>query len=114
MRLDLHISTTKNCTRNRAQFFIEQELVTINGKIVKKAGQEVKPSDIVEIAEDRRVEFVARSAVKLDRYLASIGVYPVDKPSQEPEVHKPLGNLISGAICLDVGSSTGGFVQVLL
>jgi 23S rRNA (cytidine1920-2'-O)/16S rRNA (cytidine1409-2'-O)-methyltransferase len=50
----------------------------------------------LEVADDPRTEYVARSAVKLERFLASEGIR------------------LDGIECLDVGSSTGGFVQVLL
>ena len=96
MRLDKYISTNYHCTRNRAQFFIEQELVFMNEEPAKKASQDVGDSDIVRIIDDKRVHFVSRSAMKLDAFLDEIKLS------------------IQGKICLDIGASTGGFTQVLL
>lgn len=53
-------------------------------------------TDKVELLEDKRVEFVSRSALKLDVFLDEIGLD------------------VSGMTCLDIGASTGGFTQVLL
>ncbi len=41
MRLDKYISENHNCTRNRAQFFIDQELVLVNDILAKKASQDI-------------------------------------------------------------------------
>ncbi|MDD2917005.1 MAG: TlyA family RNA methyltransferase [Candidatus Gracilibacteria bacterium] len=96
MRLDKYLSLNHNCTRNRAQFFIEQGLVLVNKILAKKSSYDVIESDVVEILDDKRVGFVSRSAVKLDTFLDEIGLD------------------VSGMICLDIGASTGGFTQVLL
>jgi len=41
MRLDKYISEKYNCTRNRAQFFIEQELVLVNQVLARKSSQDI-------------------------------------------------------------------------
>ena len=96
MRLDKYISENHSCTRNRAQFFIDQELVMINGKMLKKASYDIKEGDIVQVLDDKRITFVSRSAIKLDTFLDEIELDIKEK------------------ICLDIGASTGGFTQVLL
>lgn len=96
MRLDKYISETHGYTRNRAQFLIEQGLVFANDTIVVKANYTVRADDIVRIIEDKRTEFVSRSAIKLDSFLSDIGLD------------------VAGMDCLDIGASTGGFTQVLL
>lgn len=96
MRLDKYLSENHNCTRNRAQFFIEQGLVLVNGIGAKKASQDIAEGDEVMLLDDKRIEFVSRSAVKLDTFLEEAGLD------------------VSGMICLDIGASTGGFTQVLL
>ncbi len=96
MRLDKYISLKHHCTRNRAQFFIDQELVLVNETRAKKASQDIIESDVVRILEDKRVSFVSRSAVKLDSFLDETDLSVTDM------------------ICLDIGASTGGFTQVLL
>lgn len=96
MRLDKYISENHHCTRNRAQFFIDQNLVLVNEFPAKKASQDIAEADIVRIIEDKRVLFVSRSAIKLDSFLDEIGLD------------------VTNMRCLDIGASTGGFTQVLL
>lgn len=97
MRLDLFLSQSRNISRNRAQFLISQGLVSMSGKVVTKTAFFVENPENIQVADDDRTEFVARSAVKLSAYLQT-------NPALE----------IENKVCLDVGSSTGGFVQVLL
>lgn len=96
MRLDKYISENHYCTRNRAQFFIDQKLVLVNDRSDKKASYDVRETDLVQVLADKRVSFVSRSAVKLDSFLDEVGLD------------------VTGMACLDVGASTGGFTQVLL
>lgn len=96
MRLDKYISENHNCTRNRAQFFIDQKLVSVGDRTDRKASYEVRESDVVTILDDKRVQFVSRSAIKLDTFFDEIKLDVADMD------------------CLDIGASTGGFTQVLL
>lgn len=82
-------------TRARAQGAIRAGHVRVGGRLA------VKPADLVE--ETDEIEFtapehpyVSRGALKLLHALDSFGLDP------------------SGRTCLDLGASTGGFVQVLL
>lgn len=96
MRLDQYIASNFGYSRNRAQFFIDEKLVKVNDKIVTKTALKIEENDKVEIIEDKRVEFVARSAIKLEEFL------------KEVEID------ISWKVCLDVGASTWWFTQILL
>lgn len=96
MRLDKYISEKHHCTRNRAQFFIDQGLVLVNESRAKKSSQDIIESDVVRMLDDKRVSFVSRSAIKLDSFLDEIGLDVMNMD------------------CLDIGASTGGFTQVLL
>ena len=69
MRLDLYLKSHYNTTRNRAQFWIDSGLVLINKKIITKASYQMSESDCIEIVEDRKIDWVSRSAVKLDDFL---------------------------------------------
>ena len=111
MRLDIFLSETRGISRNRAQFLISQGLVCVSGKTVTKTAYIVEHPEQISVVEDDRTTFVARSAVKLDRYLAALVGHPIRPNSVAAEIP---GITISGKNCLDVGSSTGGFVQVLL
>ncbi|MDD2909201.1 MAG: TlyA family RNA methyltransferase [Candidatus Gracilibacteria bacterium] len=96
MRLDQHISTKLELSRNRAQFLIDEKLVKVNSKIITKASFQVNEGDIVEVTEDKKIEYVARSAIKLELFLEELDFD------------------ITGFKCLDAGASTGGFTQILL
>ncbi|EKE27853.1 MAG: Hemolysin A [uncultured bacterium (gcode 4)] len=96
MRLDQYIATNFGYTRNRAQFLIDEKLVKVNGKLATKNSLQIEEWDIVEIQDDKRTNYVARSALKLDAFL------------EETEI------VIKDKICVDVWASTGWFTQVLL
>lgn len=81
-------------SRNRAQEAIKNGSVILNGEVVKKPSIKVKDSDEISISGDNL--FVSRSAMKLEGFLRSIELDIKDK------------------VALDIGSSTGGFTQVLL
>lgn len=98
MRLDQYIVKHHDFTRNKAQQLILSDLILVNGKTCKKPSQPIWEGDIVIVLEDRRVHWVSRSAEKLEGFLESLSI-PFDLKSTH---------------CLDVGSSTGGFTQVLL
>lgn len=97
MRLDQKVAEMLNVSRNRAQFFVEHGLVSVDGKITTKQGWEVLPSMDIRIDElHPQIRYVSRSAEKLATFLEKTGISVV------------------GRSCLDIGASTGGFTQVLL
>ncbi|GAB0175135.1 MAG: TlyA family rRNA (cytidine-2'-O)-methyltransferase [Candidatus Altimarinota bacterium] len=101
MRLDIRLSETKDITRNKAQSFIKDGLVTVDGKIIIKPSFEVNGNEIIELKEEKKVHWVSRSAGKLDGFLEQLQIQNIELQ-------------VAGARCLDVGSSTGGFTQVLI
>lgn len=80
-------------TRSQAKSLIENGDVTVNGVVVKKAGEMIDPSSKIEITTSL---FVGRGAFKLERALEEFKIDVKDKTF------------------LDVGASTGGFTEVLL
>ncbi len=101
MRLDHYLVLHHGLTRNKAQQLIRSDLISVDAKICNKQSQLIGERHIVTITEDRRVEWVSRSAEKLAGFLEAYSI-------QNSELN------ISWSNCLDVGSSTGGFSQVLL
>ena len=81
-------------SRTHAHRLIADGLVSIDGAPALKPSIRVSPDHIVTVAGIDH--YVSRAAHKLIAALDSFGVDP------------------SGALCLDVGASTGGFTQVLL
>jgi 23S rRNA (cytidine1920-2'-O)/16S rRNA (cytidine1409-2'-O)-methyltransferase len=81
-------------SRNKAQELIQEGFVSVNGKEVSKSSLQIGAEDIVSVGEHKK--YVSRSAHKLSNFLDEIDLNVKDK------------------VALDIGSSTGGFTQVLL
>ena len=82
-------------SRQRAQAVIMSGEVFVNGQRVDKPG--------TAVAEDARIEirggtlaYVSRGGLKLEKAMAS---FPID---------------LNGAVCADIGASTGGFTDCML
>ena len=95
IRLDQHIMELGLAgSRNRAQELIKEGFVLLNGKICNKPAKEIITGSSVSIVEQQ--QWVSRAGKKLFEALKSFEVK------------------VDGKTALDVGSSTGGFTQVLL
>lgn len=81
-------------TREKAQALIMSGVVLVNGQKVDKPGTKVKTD--VEITIKESLPFVSRGGFKLQKALQ---VFKID---------------VKEKVCLDVGSSTGGFTDCLL
>lgn len=94
MRLDHHLVTFCGVeSRTKATNLIKESQVKVNTKIVTKPALEVGENDHIEVMS---TPYVGRAALKLKGFLDHVTL-----SSEGREV-------------LDVGSSTGGFAQVLL
>jgi len=80
-------------SRNRANDAIKAGLVTMDGK-KPKASAKVDENTVVEVKDTKF--YVSRAARKLENFLAEHGVD------------------MTGKCALDIGSSTGGFAQIVL
>lgn len=95
MRLDQYLSKHENIqSRNKANELIKANKIKVDGKIISKASYKIEENAQIEILEDDF--YVSRSAYKLKYFLDEIKI-----------------NLKDSTV-LDIGSSTGGFTQVLL
>lgn len=95
MRLDNYlVQMGLSESRNKAQTIIKEGLVSVNKKVMKKSAFSVEESDEVSVSEHK--SYVSRAAFKLDEFLNETGLH------------------VKGKTALDIGSSTGGFTQVLL
>ncbi len=96
MRLDLYLV---ECgifeSRNKAQYEIKNSKVTINNKIVTKPSYDVSDRDIVDTLPDT-LKYVSKGGLKLEKALEYFNIDVLDK------------------VCLDIGSSTGGFTDCLI
>jgi 23S rRNA (cytidine1920-2'-O)/16S rRNA (cytidine1409-2'-O)-methyltransferase len=82
-------------SRTRAQALVMAGLVSIGGKRIDKAGQQVAHDAEIEVA-GKDHPWVSRGGIKLAHALES---FALD---------------VTGCVAMDVGSSTGGFTDVLL
>lgn len=82
-------------SRNIARAYIDDGKVTVNGKVVKKASHNV-PDGATVCVDKTKFDYVARSAQKL---ITASSVFSLD---------------FTDKTAVDLGSSTGGFCQVML
>ena len=80
--------------KSRAQAAIMAGEVTVNGKVMTKAGNPVPEDAEVEMKE--KMPYVSRGGLKLAHALQEFGIDA------------------KGLVCIDVGASTGGFTDCLL
>ncbi|MBW3670037.1 MAG: TlyA family RNA methyltransferase [Acidobacteria bacterium] len=82
-------------SRARGQALIMARRIRVNGEVVDKAGAPVSDEDEIGITELDH-PWVGRGGIKLDQALRH---FEID---------------VEGLVCADIGSSTGGFTDVLL
>jgi len=96
MRLDVYLTEKGLCkSRTAAQSLIKSNGVSVNGKPCVKPSFEVADGDKVEITGEQ-LRYVGRGGLKLE---GALKVFSLD---------------MSGMVCLDIGSSTGGFTDCML
>lgn len=94
MRIDQYlVERSITTSRTRGLNLIKLGGVKVNGKVIEKASYEVKESDIIEI--DDRIGYASLGGLKLAEAISKFDI-------------KDFG------ICVDLGSSNGGFTDVLL
>ena len=81
--------------RTKARALIMSGIVFSGEKRIEKAGTLLSPDTLIDI-KGKDHPFVSRGGIKLSHAIQYFGIKP------------------KGQICLDIGSSTGGFVDVLL
>lgn len=80
-------------SRSQAKSLIEKGDVTVNGNVVRKAGELI----------DSEAEIVINAPLFVGR-----GAFKLQKALEEFQVN------VQDVVCVDVGASTGGFTEVLL
>lgn len=95
MRLDIYLAKHHNIqSRNKASELIKNAKVTIDGNIITKSSFNVEDNMYIQILQDKF--YVSRAAYKLKYFLEEINID------------------LNNKTALDIGSSTGGFTQILL
>jgi 23S rRNA (cytidine1920-2'-O)/16S rRNA (cytidine1409-2'-O)-methyltransferase len=82
-------------SRERAQALLLAGQVRVNGQRMEKSGSQVSADARIEVTGEA-LRYASRGGLKLEGALEDFGLTPQDK------------------ICLDIGSSTGGFTDCLL
>jgi len=96
LRLDVYLFENSLAqSRNRASEMIKNREVLVDGSVVTKSSFKVDDNSRVEV--ETKTQYVGRAGNKLKGFLQECS-----------SLH------VKGLNCLDIGSSTGGFVQVLL
>ena len=95
MRLDNYVFEKGFAqSRNKASELIKEGSVWVNGNVERKSSFEVCENDKVDV--EKISQYVSRAGLKLRGFINELSLH------------------VKGADVLDIGSSTGGFVQVWL
>ena len=101
MRLDDKVKELFNISKTKAQKYIREGIIKIDDKIITKPGYILKDeekNDIEIIEEKNRYMYVSQGALKLKKAVKEFN----------------LEEILKDNICIDIGSSTGGFTEILL
>ena len=82
-------------SREKAKALIMSGIVYVNNQKCDKAGDTVKPDDVIEV-RGNTLKYVSRGGLKLEKAINSFGVS------------------LENCICADIGASTGGFTDCML
>ena len=89
------MSIEKDMTRSKAKDLIKRGKVLVDDKIIEKPSFDVSDENNIKIFDEDNI-YVSRAGNKLEAAILNFGVD------------------LQGKICLDIGSSTGGFTQCLI
>lgn len=96
IRLDVALVSGGHAeSREKAKALIMAGNVYVNNQKCDKAGDTVKPSDTIEVRGEK-LPYVSRGGLKLEK---AMKVFPIS---------------LDGAVCADIGASTGGFTDCML
>ena len=104
MRLDDKVKEIFNISKTKAQKYIREGIVKIDDKIITKPGYILKDLkdeekyNIEIIEEKNKYIYVSQGALKLKKAVKEFN----------------LEEILKDNICIDIGSSTGGFTEILL
>ena len=104
MRLDDKVKKLFNISKTKAQKYIREGIVKIDNKIITKPGYILKDlkdeekNNIEIIEEKNKYIYVSQGALKLKKAVEEFN----------------LQEILKNNICIDIGSSTGGFTEILL
>lgn len=106
MRLDDKVKEIFNISKTKAQKYIREGIVKIDDKIITKPGYILKDEE-----KNNKKEYNIEIIEEKNKYIyVSQGALKLKKAVEEFNLQEILKN----NICIDIGSSTGGFTEILL
>lgn len=101
-RIDILLAENGVCrSRSEAKDLVGRGLVEVGGLVIDKVSREFEEVEFGELTRDKKVKILT------DQYVGR-GAYKLVHALKDFDIH------VAGKVCLDIGSSTGGFTQVLL
>lgn len=95
-RLDVALTELGFCeSREKAKSLIMAGIVFVNNQKSDKAGNTVKPDDVIEVRGEV-LKYVSRGGLKLEKAMTAFELS------------------LDGFVCADIGASTGGFTDCML
>lgn len=109
MRLDDKVKELFNISKTKAQKYIREGIVKVDDKIITKPGYILK--DLKDEEKNNKEKYNIEIIEEKNRYIyVSQGALKLKKAVEEFNLEEILKN----NICIDIGSSTGGFTEILL
>ena len=106
MRLDDKVKELFNISKTKAQKYIREGIVKVDDKIITKPGYILKDEE-----KNNKKEYNIEIIEEKNKYIyVSQGALKLKKAVEEFNLQEILKN----NICIDIGSSTGGFTEILL
>ena len=106
MRLDDKVKELFNISKTKAQKYIREGIVKVDNKIITKPGYILKDEE-----KNNKKEYNIEIIEEKNRYIyVSQGALKLKKAVEEFKLEE----ILKDNICIDIGSSTGGFTEVLL
>ena len=106
MRLDDRVKEIFNISKTKEQKYIREGIVKVDNKIITKPGYILKDEE-----KNNKKEYNIEIIEEKNRYIyVSQGALKLKKAVEEFK----LKEILKDNICIDIGSSTGGFTEILL
>ena len=109
MRLDDRVKEIFNISKTKAQKYIREGIIKIDDKIITKPGYILK--DLKDEEKNNKEKYNIEIIEEKNRYIyVSQGALKLKKAVEEFNLEE----ILKDNICIDIGSSTGGFTEILL
>ena len=109
MRLDDKVKELFNISKTKAQKYIREGIVKIDDKIITKPGYILK--DLKDEEKNNKEKYNIEIIEEKNKYIyVSQGALKLKKAVEEFNLQE----ILKDNICIDIGSSTGGFTEILL